>query len=91
MRRSIAGGVLFAAVAVAALAAVGTAGATGDAGTVASLASTIDTTRMQLGRLAAVQFASRHINLIRAVGGLAGVGVGIGIGSVATYHFGWRQ
>lgn len=88
MRGSIAGGIIVAAVAVAALVAVGSATANGDTN---ALNGVIDTTQTQLGRLAAVQFASAQINMVRAVGGLAGAGIGVGIGSVATYYFGWRR
>ena len=80
------GGVLVAA--VAALVAVGSATANGDTN---ALKGVIGTTQTQLGRLAAVQFASAQINMVRAVGGLAGVGIGVGIGSIATYYFGWRR
>lgn len=91
MRRSIVGGVLVVAIGVAALVAVGSATANGDTTAVERLANTIGTTQTQLGRLAAVQFASAQINMVRAIGGLAGAGIGVGVGSVATYYFGWRR
>jgi hypothetical protein len=87
VRGPIAGGIIVAAVGVAALVAVGSAGANGHT----ALEGVIGTTQTQLGRLAAVQFASAQINIVRAVGGLAGAGIGVGIGSVATYYFGWRR
>ncbi|GGI96670.1 hypothetical protein GCM10008995_03360 [Halobellus salinus] len=81
---------LLAAIAVgAALAAVGSVGAQGDA---ASLAALVDGTQRGLGRLAAVQVAAgdSNLNVVRGVGGLAGVGLGIAVGSVATYVR-WRR
>jgi len=87
VRGRIAGGVLVVAVAIAAVVAVGSAGANGDAASVAVL---VRKTQAQLGRLAAVQSADEQLNLVRAVGGLAGVGVGVAVGSVASY-VGWRR
>lgn len=87
MRRSIVGGVIVAAIGVAALVAVGSAGANGDAASVVTL---VDSIRDQLGRLDAVQSARRQINMVRAVGGLAGIGVGVAVGSVVSY-IGWRR
>ena len=81
------GGVIAAAVGVAALVAVGSAGANGDAASVVDLVESI---RDQLGRLDAVQSASGQINMVRAVGGLAGIGVGVAVGSVVSY-IGWRR
>lgn len=81
------GGVLAVAIGVAALVAVGSAGANGDAASVATL---VDRVQGQLGRLAAVQSANERINMVRAIGGLAGIGVGIAVGSVASY-IGWRR
>lgn len=81
------GGVLVVAIGVAALVAVGSAGANGDAASVAAL---VDRVQGQLGRLAAVQSANERINMVRAIGGLAGIGVGIAVGSVASY-IGWRR
>ncbi len=86
MRAPIIGGLLAIAAAGVALAAVGTAGAQGGA----SLVDLIDMTQQQLGRLAAVQKADSSMNLVRATGGLAGLGVGVAIGSIVTY-LGWRR
>ena len=86
MRKSIVGGVLVAAVGVAALVAVGSAGAQGDP----SIVELVESIRDQLGRLDAVQSASGQINMVRAVGGLAGIGVGVAVGSVLSY-IGWRR
>ena len=80
------GGVLVAAVGVAALVAVGSAGAQGDP----SIVELVESIRDQLGRLDAVQSASGQINMVRAVGGLAGIGVGVAVGSVVSY-IGWRR
>ena len=81
------GGVLVAAVAVAALVAVGSAGAQGDPTSIVEL---VDSVRDQLGRLEAVQFANGQINMVWAIGGLAGIGIGVAVGSVASY-IGWRR
>ncbi len=85
MRKPLVGGLVAAIAAGAALAAVGTVGAQG--GDAASLAALVDGTQRQLGRLAAVQVAaeSSNLNVVRGVGGLAGVGLGIAVGSVVTY------
>ena len=80
------GGVLVAAVVVAAFVAVGSAGAQGDP----SIVELVESIRDQLGRLDAVQSASGQINMVRAVGGLAGIGVGVAVGSVVSY-IGWRR
>lgn len=87
MRAPIIGGFLAIVAAGVALAAVGTAGAQGGG---APLVDLIDTTQQQLGRLAAVQAAAGKLNLVRATGGLAGLGVGIAVGSIVTY-LGWRR
>jgi hypothetical protein len=87
VRGSIAGGVLVAAIAVAAFVAVGSAGAQSDPTSIVEL---VDSVRDQLGRLEAVQFANGQINMVRAVGGLAGIGVGVAVGSVVSY-IGWRR
>ena len=89
MRTPLVGGFVAAIAAGAALAAVGTVGAQGDA---ASLAALVDGTQRHLGRLAAVQVAAENsnLNVVRGVGGLAGIGLGIAVGSVATYAR-WRR
>lgn len=87
MRGYLVGGLLVVAASLAVVAAAGTAGASSDA---ASLAALVDETQRQLGRLAAVQRADGQTNIIRAVGGLGGLGVGVAVGSVATYAQ-WRR
>ena len=87
MRGSSVGGIVVAAVAVAALVVVGTAGAQGDP---ASIGELVNNVRDQLGRLAAVEDANGQINMVWAIGGLAGIGVGVAVGSVVSY-IGWRR
>ena len=86
MRAPLIGGLLAIVAAGVALAAVGTAGTRGGA----PLVDLIDTTQQQLGRLAAVQAADSSMNLVRATGGLAGLGIGVLLGSFVTY-LGWRR
>ncbi|WP_299263300.1 hypothetical protein [Halorientalis sp.] len=86
MRVPIVGGLLAIVAAGVALAAVGTAGAQSGV----PLGDLIATTQRQLGRLAAVQEADESINLVRATGGLAGLGIGVLLGSFVTY-LGWRR
>ena len=88
MRRSIAGGVVIAAIGVAALVAVGSASANGDAASVTTLGDTIGNVQDQIDQLRAVQNVSQ--SMLWAVGGLAGIGVGVAVGSVVSY-IGWRR
>lgn len=69
---------------------VGTAGAQGAPATLGALGEVMTETQEQLARLSAVQEADGNINLVRAVGGLAGLGIGVAVGSAATY-VGWRR
>lgn len=69
---------------------VGTAGAQDAPATVGALETVLAETERQLARLSAVRQAGGRTNLVRAVGGLAGLGIGVAVGSVATY-VGWRR
>lgn len=78
------------AVAVVAVWGVGTAGAQADPAAVRTVGGWVKAVQDQLAQLEKVQGANSRINLVRAVGGLAGLGIGVAVGSVATY-VGWRR
>jgi hypothetical protein len=88
VRGPLVGGVLVVAAVGAALVAVVLAGPSCTDAT--SLEAVVGEAQCRLGLLAAVQVAAEKLNIVRGVGGLAGLGLGVAVGSVATYAR-WRR